>query len=148
MMDNSIETDLEMVHQDMFNNDTVTPELEGIWRRNSDPNEMEALIQLLKTELVESEGESLSINSCIHTDQVSYLNSDQTNDDLLDKIFGLESQTNECVFLDEVEEGQQALLWEFDCSVFERKIMVDDNSNYESSADSTFQDKALIWKDE
>ncbi|XP_061195461.1 uncharacterized protein LOC133203707 [Saccostrea echinata] len=144
MMDNSTVTGLEMVHQDMYNNDTVMPELEGIWRRTSDPNEIEALFQMLKSELIESEGENQSMNNCIHRDQLSYLNSDQTSDDLLEEIFGFESQTNDCVFQNEAEEENQTILWDFDCSVFESKATVDENSNYESSADTQFQETTQI----
>lgn len=81
------------------------------------------------------------------TDQLTYLNSDGINDELLEEIFGGETLENGCIFQNEAADEGQAVLWDFDCSVFEYKPAVDENSNNDCSRDPETQVSVEICKD-
>ena len=58
-----------------------------------------------------------------------------SNNDLLDEIFG-ETPPTEWVSQADAMEDSQSVLLDFDCSVLECKTVVDDNSNFICNQDS------------
>lgn len=86
----------------------------------------------------------IKLSTYLRTDQLAYLNSSENND-LLEEIFA-ETQPNECTIQNDAADERQAILMDFDCSVFECKSEVDDNRNFVWSQDSEVQAMAHVWK--
>lgn len=62
-MDNNFASSMESTNQEINTDNFIVPEMEEIWRRASDSNEIEALFQMLKSELLTNEGDSQSVDS-------------------------------------------------------------------------------------
>lgn len=62
-MDNNFASSMESTNQEINTDNFIVPEMEEIWRRASDSNEIEALFQLLKSELLTNEGDSQSVDN-------------------------------------------------------------------------------------
>lgn len=54
---------MESTNQEINTDNFIVPEMEEIWRRASDSNEIEALFQMLKSELLTNEGDSQSVDN-------------------------------------------------------------------------------------
>lgn len=63
LMDNNFASSMESTNQEINTDNFIVPEMEEIWRRASDSNEIEALFQLLKSELLTNEGDSQSVDN-------------------------------------------------------------------------------------
>lgn len=62
-MDNNFASSMESTNQEINTENFIVPEMEEIWRRASDSNEIEALFQMLKSELLTNEGDSQSVDN-------------------------------------------------------------------------------------
>lgn len=62
-MDNNFASSMESTNQEINTDNFIVPEMEEIWRRASDSNEIEALFQMLKSELLANEGDSQSVDN-------------------------------------------------------------------------------------
>lgn len=62
-MDNNFASSMESTNQEINMDNFIVPEMEEIWRRASDSNEIEALFQMLKSELLTNEGDSQSVDN-------------------------------------------------------------------------------------
>lgn len=62
-MDNNFASSMESTNQEINTDNFIIPEMEEIWRRASDSNEIEALFQMLKSELLTNEGDSQSVDN-------------------------------------------------------------------------------------
>lgn len=62
-MDNNFASSMESTNQEIITDNFIVPEMEEIWRRASDSNEIEALFQMLKSELLTNEGDSQSVDN-------------------------------------------------------------------------------------
>lgn len=62
-MDNNFASSMESTNQEINTDNFIVPEMEEIWRRASDSNEIEALFQMLKSELLTNEGDSQSVDN-------------------------------------------------------------------------------------
>lgn len=62
-MDNNFASSMENTNQEINTDNFIVPEMEEIWRRASDSNEIEALFQMLKSELLTNEGDSQSVDN-------------------------------------------------------------------------------------
>lgn len=62
-MDNNFASSMESTNQEVNTDNFIVPEMEEIWRRASDSNEIEALFQMLKSELLTNEGDSQSVDN-------------------------------------------------------------------------------------
>lgn len=62
-MDNNFASSMESTTQEINTDNFIVPEMEEIWRRASDSNEIEALFQMLKSELLTNEGDSQSVDN-------------------------------------------------------------------------------------
>lgn len=62
-MDNNFASSMESSNQEINTDNFIVPEMEEIWRRASDSNEIEALFQMLKSELLTNEGDSQSVDN-------------------------------------------------------------------------------------
>lgn len=62
-MDNNSASSMESTNQEINTDNFIVPEMEEIWRRASDSNEIEALFQMLKSELLTNEGDSQSVDN-------------------------------------------------------------------------------------
>lgn len=63
LMDNNFASSMESSNQEINTDNFIVPEMEEIWRRASDSNEIEALFQMLKSELLTNEGDSQSVDN-------------------------------------------------------------------------------------
>ncbi|XP_022296994.2 uncharacterized protein LOC111106564 [Crassostrea virginica] len=126
-------TQTERRRSESYTDDNILSELDGIWHRTTESREIEALFQMLKAELLSNEGDKQSTNNYF-SDQMLSSNKD-SNNDLLDEIFG-ETPPTEWVSQADAMEDSQSVLLDFDCSVLECKPVVDDNSNFICNQDS------------
>lgn len=62
-MDNNFASSMESTNQEINTDNFIVPEMEEVWRRASDSNEIEALFQMLKSELLTNEGDSQSVDN-------------------------------------------------------------------------------------
>lgn len=62
-MDNNFASSMESTNQEINTDNFIVPEMEEIWRRASDSNEIEALFQMLKSELLTTEGDSQLVDN-------------------------------------------------------------------------------------
>lgn len=62
-MDNNFASSMESSNQEINTDNFIVPEMEEIWRRASDSNEIEALFQMLKSELLTNGGDSQSVDN-------------------------------------------------------------------------------------
>lgn len=62
-MDNNFASSMESSNQEINTDNFIVPEMEEIWRRASDSNEIEALFQMLKSELLTNEDDSQSVDN-------------------------------------------------------------------------------------
>lgn len=62
-MDNNFASSMESTNQEINTDNFIVPEMEEIWRRASDSNEIEALFQMLKSDLLTNEGDSQSVDN-------------------------------------------------------------------------------------
>lgn len=62
-MDNNFASSMESTNQEINTDNFIVPEMEEIWRRASDSNEIEALFQMLKSELLTNEGDSQAVDN-------------------------------------------------------------------------------------
>lgn len=62
-MDKNFASSMESTNQEIITDNFIVPEMEEIWRRASDSNEIEALFQMLKSELLTNEGDSQSVDN-------------------------------------------------------------------------------------
>lgn len=62
-MDNNFASSMESTNQEINTDNFIVPEMEEIWRRASDSNEIEALFQMLKSELLTNEGDSQLVDN-------------------------------------------------------------------------------------
>lgn len=62
-MDNNFASSMESTNQEINTDNFIVPEMEEIWRRASDSNEIEAFFQMLKSELLTNEGDSQSVDN-------------------------------------------------------------------------------------
>lgn len=62
-MENNFASSMESTNQEINTDNFIVPEMEEIWRRASDSNEIEALFQMLKSELLTNEGDSQSVDN-------------------------------------------------------------------------------------
>lgn len=62
-MDNNFASSMESTNQEINTDNFIVPEMEEIWRRASDSNEIEALFQMLKSELLTNEGDRQSVDN-------------------------------------------------------------------------------------
>lgn len=62
-MDNNFASSMDSTNQEINTDNFIVPEMEEIWRRASDSNEIEALFQMLKSELLTNEDDSQSVDN-------------------------------------------------------------------------------------